>query len=209
MASDRRKPQSDREPIEQSSAAPGLAEGGDAGHRSNGTVGNHLESHGRSVTGESPGLPPEDFHSPDSGGAATPAGGAKPAGGADDFDPLEALRQRLLRGSEAPYGLDSDPARRQWSALWRLLTARVGAKGRGKQPATIRVEATATGFRATLSDLTLSVAVSAEAEHLEGLYDALEREIRNPKAMWRELRHGERAAAVKNRNSKNPVDWET
>lgn len=143
------------------------------------------------------------------GGARKPAAGARSAANADDFDPLEALRDRLLKGAESPYGLESDPSRDDYPALWRLLTQRVGAKGRAKQPATVRIEATPTGFRATLSDLTLSVALSVESEHIEGLWAALERGIRDPRAPWRELRHGERANAVKARNSKNPVDWES
>jgi hypothetical protein len=143
------------------------------------------------------------------GGARKPAAGVRGPGIADDFDPLEALRDRLLRGAESPYGLDGDPAKEDHPALWRLLTQRVGAKGRAKQPATVRIEATPTGFRATLSDLTLSVALSVESEYIEGLWAALERGIRDAKAPWRELRHGERANAVKARNSKNPVDWET
>lgn len=143
------------------------------------------------------------------GGARKPAAGAGRPGNPDDFDPLEALRDRLLKGAESPYGLESDPSRDDYPALWRLLTQRVGAKGRAKQPATVRIEATPTGFRATLSDLTLSVALSVESEHIEGLWAALERGIRDPRAPWRELRHGERANAVKARNSKNPVDWES
>lgn len=135
-------------------------------------------------------------------------GGEKTASDRSGFDALGALRERLLRGSTAPYGLESDPNRSRCPALWQLLTQRVGLSGRSKQTASIRIEATPTGFRATLSDLTLSVALTVDFEHLNDAYDALERAIRNPAAPWRDLKHGERATAIKTRDSKKAVDWE-
>lgn len=121
---------------------------------------------------------------------------------------LAALRERLLRGAESPLGLEGDPARQRWPGLWQLLTARKGVEGKKKQPATVRIEAISQGFRGHLSDISLSVATSADSETLEGLWDALEAKVRDPKTDWRDLRHGERATAVRTLNNKQKADWE-
>lgn len=208
MSSDSRNGQRSRKDSEHQQLADGAAQGGRRGVGANdgsgsGEIGLDTPS---SVGG---GNPPQSVGANGAGEARNLAGGGKTVSASGDFDPLAALRDRLLRGSESPYGLDADPCRDDYPAVWKLLTQRVGTKGRAKQPATVRIEATSTGFRATISDLTLSVALSVESEYMEGLWAALERGIRDPRAPWRELRHGERANAVKARNSKNPVDWES
>ena len=60
----------------------------------------------------------------------------------------------------------------------------------------------------TLTDVTLSVALSIDSETLEGAFPAMERGIRDPKAPWRDITIGERANRIKSQDSKNRADWE-
>jgi hypothetical protein len=56
--------------------------------------------------------------------------------------------------------------------------------------------------------MTYSVALSVESESLEGIWDALEAELRRPLPRWKTTRHGTRANAVKSSDAKKLAPWD-
>lgn len=125
----------------------------------------------------------------------------------ESFDLFAQLRDRLL-ADERNLGGSDDPARQRFPAVWQALTQRIGSTGRTKQPCSIKIEATSTGFRAVVTDLTLSIGLPVEFDRLESFLGAVEKALRNPMAPWKDLPYGERARAKKSKDSKNKLDWE-
>lgn len=127
-----------------------------------------------------------------------------PLPGMSALDRIEAA----LKDAAKPYGIPGDGAQERWPLLYEMMTVHQLQNGRSKQVATVSITAHPNGWTASLRDLTLSVGLSADAEHLTDLFDALERLLASPRPPWKQLRHGERASGIKGQDSKLPAPWE-
>lgn len=107
-----------------------------------------------------------------------------------------------MRGLRTPFGLGDDPARQSHRLLMAFLTDREFPGGKTREVPRVALVATQSGWKATLTDYTLSMAYTVEFRHISQLLDALSTGFTDPDARWVPVKVGDGYKARKEEERK-------
>lgn len=102
-----------------------------------------------------------------------------------------------MRNVREPWGCLDDPSRLRYPTLLRFLTDRSLPGGKSREVPRLSIAATPKGFKATLTDYTLSMAYDVEFRHFEQLLEALTTGFTANCLGWRPVMVGEAYKARK------------
>jgi len=91
---------------------------------------------------------------------------------------------QIALGEGRLFGSQDDPAKDKWPNLWGWLTKAYVGGNYLKQPATVNVSASATGFVVRLTDRDLACSCTVAVTHLEQAFDSLEAQLSNGNVGW-------------------------
>jgi hypothetical protein len=98
---------------------------------------------------------------------------------------------RRVAGGEGPIPPDDEGAKKQWPILWQLMTDRTGDGEHILTPAKLSVQAGVGLWVVSVSHPDLQTSLDATCACLLDVFDAWEKEAKNPSARWRTWAKGE------------------
>jgi hypothetical protein len=111
-------------------------------------------------------------------------------------DPYAIVAAHVARVRQ-PYGAPDDPARKQFPRTLAFLTDRELPGGKRRDVPKLLLEATPQGWKAVLTDYTLSYKCTIEFRHFSELLETLEMAFAGKAGSWQESQAGEGAKARK------------
>jgi len=121
-----------------------------------------------------------------------------------DQDKRPGFLQRAIEqaiGHDQNFGREDDPAAKKWPLLWEWLSQWEVGKNYVKTPPTLTIRLGPDGCLASVNDRDLGKAGDVNFPHLAGVFDAIERGLRDGTITVRNLGKGE--AKIRKRKTGN------